>query len=227
MRPKSMLSERPEVLPLPGDHRVDDAALNGGLGARASHKKPKTRPGTSEITEAAFLLEHKARKGLPLGRANGRSRAIMVSVRREEGLEAPTPAPEDPELEADTSLLTRAPAEWSRASDDVKAHFAFEAMNRAGPVLDFTAWLSDEVNALAYTKGKPLLWLRELITLRLRQAFKRRGAFVLVIEEEFNIVTRTFRLHVHGLLQLDPRLKTRKLARKALRSALGTWEGKG
>ena len=52
-------------------------------------------------------------------------------------------------------------------------------------------------------------------------------AFVLVIEEEFNIVTRTFRLHVHGLLQLDPRLKTRKLARKALRSALGTWEGKG
>jgi hypothetical protein len=219
-----MSSERPEVVSRPR-RCSDDAAITGSLRARDSHKKPKTRPGTSEIAEAAFLLEYKALKGLPLGRANGRSRAIMVSVRGEEGLEAPAPAPEDPELEADTSLLTRVPAEWSRASDAVQAHFAFEAMRRAGPVLDLTAWLSNEVNALAYAKSKPLQWIRERITFRLKEAFKRPVAFVLVIEEEFNVVTRTSRLHVHGLIQLDPRRKTRKLARAALRQALGTWEG--
>jgi hypothetical protein len=99
-------------------------------------------------------------------------------------------------------------------------------MNRAGPVLDFTAWLSDEVNTLAYAKGKPLPWVRERVKLRLQEAFGRDVPVVFAIEEEFNTGTRTFHLHLHGILQLDPRRRTRKLAREALRKALGTWEGK-
>jgi hypothetical protein len=180
------------------------------------HKKPNARRSTSSLSEAAFLREHRMRTEPRCKLAPAR---VIVSV--SSGTSPSTPA----SLHTHRFKL-KAPAEWSRASDPVQAHFAFEALALSGPVVAFTTWLSDDVAAQAYAQAKPLPWIRERVKLYLNAAFPAGVEFVIAIEEEWDPVTRRFRLHLHGLLQLTHKPRECARARGALRKALGSWEGK-
>ncbi|GJD62130.1 hypothetical protein [Methylobacterium frigidaeris] len=106
----------------------------------------------------------------------------------------------------------------------MQGHFAFEALEALGPVVGFTAWCSAEISAKAYASGNPLPWLRK----RIADALSKIGGveFIAVLEEEWSSAKGTYRLHLHGILGIDGS-KRRLLAkvRKALRRAMGSWNG--
>lgn len=176
-----------------------------------------SRRRTSPLADRAFLGEYKALKGIREGHVPCRVLAPIVG----KDIDATSPSTPTP-----SSLLfsTTTPKPWRDASDPVKAHFAHEALATRGPVFAFTAWLSDDVNATAYAKGKPLPWIRARVQAELRKALGRPVSFMFVIEEEFIVAAGLFRLHLHGGFQIGPH--ERKRVRAALRKALGTWEGK-
>ena len=81
------------------------------------HKKQNARRGTSALSETAFLLEHKALKGIP----SKPPPVLLIVSKVSKGVGASPSTLSPITLSPSTP---KAPAEFKRASNPVKAHFA-------------------------------------------------------------------------------------------------------
>ena len=180
-------------------------------------KKGSGRRCLYQMASGRFLLDYKALKGIPAGRGRGRIGVPIVSTVSTDTGEGSS------DSKNVSKLVRRSSSLWRDASDELQGHFAHEAIASLGPVVAFTAWCNDEIDAKARASGKPLGYIRKRLHDGLQAVLKRPPAFVLCIEEEFDVIRQKFRFHVHGEIQVDR--TQRKSVREALRAACGPWEG--
>ncbi|CAO4151924.1 hypothetical protein [Methylorubrum extorquens] len=125
---------------------------------------------------------------------------------------------------------TKKPQPWRDLDDHAQVIFAFIGLQAAGPVIGFTANLSEAVAAQAYAQPKPGPWLHKRLREQMDKKFGSAIDFVATYEEARDPKTRQRRLHIHGILGLNLTWRRHaKKARAAMRAAFGTWErpGKG
>jgi len=182
-------------------------------------KKKRSASGrTSLLSDRAFLNDYKALTGISEGIAPVQA-GVSSIVGMGRGSTPTDPLP---------SFMTKAPRPWASATDETKAHFALEALRARGPVVAFTAWASEEISNRAYANGKPPLpWLRKRVAEALGAAFGPIELLVTLEEEKTDRDgPRKLRLHLHGALSLEnPSRRRLALLRKALRHAMGPWDG--
>ncbi|WP_156399284.1 hypothetical protein [Methylobacterium sp. Leaf466] len=164
-------------------------------------------------------------------------RPVHASVSSAKGSPSPSPSRNLRYLEhkirtapTTSTTTTKKPPAWRDLDDHAQAVFAFVGLQDHGPVTGFTAHLSDDVNARAYSKEKPGPWLQKQLREQLGKAFSETTDFTINVEETRDPTTGKPRLHVHGVLSLGLGSHRRaKKARAAMRAAFGTWErpGKG
>lgn len=197
-----------------------DAPVNDNTPAPANDNAApagvqKRARGTSRISAQAdrqFLREFKALTdpGVYVGSAPSTVPTI-VSVFKGYGLSDPLP------------VMTKTPRHWRDATDEIQAHFALEALRERGPAVTFTVWCSDEISDRAYATGAPLPWLRKRLKKALDDALGP-VEWMASLEEERR--DGKLRLHIHGTGAFgDLTRSRRKGIRKAMRRALGAWEG--
>jgi len=207
------VSEQADERPCYGPAPVALVPSHGDATSSGVQKGRSAPSRRSLLTDRQFLNEYKALRGIasyPASAASDVSSTVSVS----KGYEPSDPLP---------SYLTKTPRHWRDAPDETQGFFAFEALQELGTVTAFTAWCSTEIDAKARVTGKPLAWLRK----RLKEALDDELGPVewfANLEEEHR--DGKLRLHFHGAGAFGSLTRhRRKGIRKAMRRALGAWEG--
>lgn len=115
------------------------------------------------------------------------------------------------------------PLPFSRVTDLVRARFCYDALVSMGPVLFVSINLSDDIIAKAYQQPNFLDWVGRRIKRELKKALARDVELYLLLEELCidDLKRETIRPHLHGAMQMGA--NEIKLARKAIRKAVGGW----
>lgn len=181
-------------------------------------KRRRGKSRVSALADRQFLSEFKALNGIAQFAAPAQQ-GVRSTVSKALSPSASLP-----------SFIIKDPRHWRDATDEIKAHFAFNALRESGPITGFTAWLSVEIDAKARTAGAPLPWIHK----RLRETLNKilgPSEWFASLEEGRRVSPRLHldgkpRLHVHGVGAFGLLTRARrKDIRKALRIALGAWEG--
>jgi hypothetical protein len=202
----------------PDGEPIEELAPIEPAPASVRKKGPASQARRDSLADACFLREYRALTGIAAARPGVRS-----LVYRDQ--DPTTPIPTAPMI---PWASTKTPAPWRYVSDQVQAHFGFEALQTLGPVVAFTAQLSRVVDIKARATGNVTPWLHKRLKKALDKALGRSVAFLFVVEEEVDRVEKggdgMLLLHVHGILQVDPGRRQLDKVRGAIRAAFGTWE---
>ncbi|GJD31904.1 hypothetical protein PMNALOAF_3168 [Methylobacterium adhaesivum] len=203
---------RPCCAPVPVSCADTPAGENAPAGVQ---KRRSAKRRVSPLADRQFLNEFKALSGVANYHAPAAS-DVPAIVSMGMGYAPSDPLP---------SYLTKTPRHWRDATDEVQGFFAFQALTGAGPVVGFTVWCSPEIDAKARATGKPLPWLHK----RLKEALDDELGPVqwMASLEEEKTADGTLLLHVHGAGAFGNLTRSRRRGiRKAMRSALGSWDGR-
>ncbi|PXW57730.1 hypothetical protein [Methylobacterium sp. B4] len=209
-----------------GDSSLGPASLCKKGGAGRSRRDP--------LASLVFVGEALTEMGLIQPHRDARR-----SVNTSKGYTPPSPSPSKKlsylEMRVRTAptipgTTTKKPQPWRDLDDHAQVIFAFLGLQAAGPVIGFTANLSEAVATQAYAQPKPGPWLHKRVREQIDRMFGSAIDFVATYEEARDPRTGKRRLHVHGILGLDLTSRRRAdKARAAMKAAFGTWErpGKG